>query len=62
LGRSFGKNRSRTVIAGSHSPTFPAGDAVGVYVCREDAERFSEEIRGDEPELAKDLRVEEREL
>jgi hypothetical protein len=45
-----------------HSPTFPVSDAVGGYVCREDAERFIEEIWGDEPELAKDVRVEEREL
>jgi hypothetical protein len=28
----------------------------------EDAERFIEDVRGDEPELAKDLRIEEREL
>jgi hypothetical protein len=31
-------------------------------VRRDDAERFIEEIRGDDPELAKPLRVEEREL
>jgi len=31
-------------------------------VRREDAERFIEEVRGDEPELAKSLRIEEREL
>jgi hypothetical protein len=31
-------------------------------VRREDAERFVEEVRGDEPELVKDLRIEEREL
>ena len=29
---------------------------------REDAERFVEEVRGDEPELASCLRIEEREL
>jgi hypothetical protein len=28
----------------------------------EDAERFIEEVRGDEPELAKDLRIVEREF
>jgi hypothetical protein len=28
----------------------------------EDAERFIEEVRGDEPELAKELRIEGREL
>ena len=29
---------------------------------REDAERFTEEARGDDPELASNLRIEEREL
>jgi hypothetical protein len=33
-----------------------------VCVRREDAERFIEEIRGDDPDLAKALRIEEREL
>jgi hypothetical protein len=33
-----------------------------VCVRREDAERFVEEVRGDEPELALYLRIEEREL
>jgi hypothetical protein len=33
-----------------------------VDVRREDAERFIEEVRGDEPELAEGLRIEEREL
>jgi len=32
-----------------------------VFVRREDAERFVVEIRGDEPELARHLRIEERE-
>jgi hypothetical protein len=32
-----------------------------VCVRREDAERCIEEIRADEPELAEDLRIEERE-
>jgi hypothetical protein len=30
--------------------------------CREDAERFIEEVRGDDPALASYLRIEEREL
>jgi hypothetical protein len=38
------------------------GDAIDVFVRREDAERFLEEVRGDEPELAKLLRIEERKL
>jgi hypothetical protein len=50
------------VVDDSLSPTLPLGDAPEVYVRREDAERFIEEVRGDEPELARDLRIEEREL
>jgi hypothetical protein len=38
------------------------GDSLDVFVRREDAERFIEEVRGDEPELARYLRIEEREL
>jgi hypothetical protein len=38
------------------------GDSLDVYIRREDAERFIEEIRGDDPELAKPLRIEERKL
>jgi len=33
-----------------------------VFIRREDAERFIEEVRGDDPELASYLRIEEREL
>jgi hypothetical protein len=50
------------VVDDSLSPTFPLGDALEVYVRREDAERFIEEVRRDELELAKDLRIEEPEL
>jgi hypothetical protein len=32
------------------------------FVGREDAERFIEEVHGDDPELANHLRIEEREL
>jgi hypothetical protein len=35
---------------------------VEVFVRREDAERFIEEVRGDDPEIAAKLRIEEREL
>ena len=35
---------------------------VETFVRREEAERFIEEVRGDEPELAAKLRIEEREL
>ena len=33
-----------------------------LFIRREDAERFIEEVRGDEPEMATKLRIEEREL
>ena len=35
---------------------------IETFVRREDAERFIEEVRGDDPELASNLRTEEREL
>jgi hypothetical protein len=38
------------------------GNSIEVFVRREDAERFIAEIRRDDPELAKPLRIEEREL
>jgi len=44
------------------SPDHPLGDAVETFVRREDAERFIEEVRGDDPDLASYLRIEEREL
>ena len=39
------------VVDDALSPTFPLGDALEVYLRREDAERFIEEVRGDEPEV-----------
>ncbi|MBA2642553.1 MAG: hypothetical protein H0U82_06485 [Actinobacteria bacterium] len=50
------------MVDDSLSPTFPLDEALEVYVRREDAERFVEEVRGDEPELASHLRIEVREL
>jgi hypothetical protein len=44
------------------SPTHLLGDAVETFIRREDAERFIEEVRGDDPELASYLRIVEREL
>ena len=44
------------------SPDFPLGLELEVFIRREDAERFIEEVRGDDPELASYLRIEEREL
>jgi len=43
------------------SPDFPLGDAVETLVRREDTTRFIEEVRGDEPDHAGKLRIEERE-
>jgi hypothetical protein len=40
----------------------PLGDAVDTFIRREDAERFIEEVRHDDPGLASYLRIEEREL
>jgi hypothetical protein len=40
----------------------PLGDAIETFIRREDAERFVEEVRGDDPEFASYLRIEEREL
>ena len=42
------------------SPDFPLGDAHEVFIRREDAEHFIEEVRGDDPEVAAKLRIEER--
>ena len=50
------------VVAESLLQTFPLGDALEVYIRREDAERFIEEVCGDDPELVSYLRIEEREL
>jgi hypothetical protein len=44
------------------SSDHPLGDAVATFVRREDAERSVEEVRGNDPELASYLRIEEREL
>jgi hypothetical protein len=49
------------VIDDALSADFPLGDAVETFI-REDAERFIGEVRGDDPELAAKLRIEEREL
>ena len=50
------------IIDTRSSPTHPLGDTVETFVRREDAGRFIEEVRGDDPELASYLRIEEREL
>ena len=38
------------------------GDSLDVFIRREDAECFIEEVRSDDPELAKPLRIEDCEL
>jgi hypothetical protein len=50
------------VVDDALSPEFPLGDFLEVFVRREDAEQFIEEVRGDEPELAAKLRIDERQL
>jgi hypothetical protein len=44
------------------SPDFPLGVGLEMFIRRDDAERFIEDVRGDAPELAANLRIEEREL
>jgi hypothetical protein len=50
------------VIDDSLSADSPLGQAVETFLRREDAERFVEEVRRDDPETARHLRVERREL
>jgi hypothetical protein len=50
------------IIDGASSPAHPLGDAIETFIRGEDAERFIEEVRGDDPELASHLPIEEREL
>jgi hypothetical protein len=42
--------------------TFPLGVELEVFIRREDAERFIEEVQSDDPDRASCLRIEEREL
>jgi hypothetical protein len=44
------------------SPDHPLGDAIETFIRRDDAERFVEEVRCDDLDLARNLRIEEREL
>jgi hypothetical protein len=59
--RSFTRGRLRR-YDDSLWPTSPLGDWIDVFGRREEAERFVEKVRGGEPELAKDLRIDERDL
>jgi hypothetical protein len=64
LGHYLGHTRARLRRSRNErsSPDHPLGDAVENFLRREDAERFLAEVRGDDPELAAFLRVEERKL
>ena len=46
------------VIDDALSPNFPLGASLEEFIRREDAERFVEEVRGDDPEVAAKLRIE----
>ena len=48
------------IVDDALSPDFPLGDSLGVFVRREDAAQFVEEVRSDEPQPAAELRIEER--
>ena len=50
------------IVDDALSPDFPLGVELDVFVQREDAERFIEEVRSDDPEVAAQLRTEERQL
>ena len=50
------------VIHDALSLDFPLGDSLEVFIRREDVERFIAEVRGDDPEVAAKLKIEEREL
>jgi hypothetical protein len=42
------------------SRSHPLGEAVETFIRREDAERFVEDVRGDDPELLSYLLIEQR--
>jgi hypothetical protein len=48
------------IVDDALSPGFPLGDVVETFIRHDDAEPFVEEVRGDESELARYLRIEER--
>ena len=50
------------VVDDALSPDSPLGVELEVFIRREDAERFIAEVRGDDPDVAASLRVDEREL
>ena len=60
--RRLGEGDSHGVPAGRSQRRGLADYAPETFIRREDAERFIEEVRRDDPELAGHLRIEEREL
>ena len=50
------------IVDDSLSPGFRLGDALETFIRREDAERFIEEVHGDDPQLASYPAIEERDL
>jgi hypothetical protein len=50
------------VVDDALSPDFPLGDTVETFIRGEEAERFIEEVRSDDPKLASHVRIEEPEL
>jgi len=51
-----------TIVDTRSSPEHPLGEEVEVFNRLEDADRFIEEVRGDDPEVGAHLRIEERAL
>jgi hypothetical protein len=54
--------KTYSVIDGALSPDFPLGDAVEASCVTRTPSASSRRVRGDAPELAAKLRIEEREL
>ena len=50
------------IVDDSLSPTFSLGDALEVFVPREDAVRFVAEVRADDRKVARHRRIDERRL
>ena len=50
------------IVDDALSPAFPLGVELALFTRHEDAERFIEEVRGADPDVASKLGIEEREL
>ncbi len=62
--RALETRRQQLIVYSVSLPSTSASHPFGqeTFSCREDAERFIEEIHCDDPELASYLRIEERQL